>query len=914
LLGGVEISDGLVRVDRFASRAVAALLARLALAPDRAHGREELVELLWPGVALDVGRNRLRQALSTLKSLLEPPGEAASAVLQADRLCVRVLPGGLACDAREFERCLRLGDLVTAKALYRGELMPGHYDDWVLDERGRLAALHESIPAELAPAWPQPSPWAPALPSARRQAAAVQQPPPLPSGLPSFWTRSIGAELTASRLRVLVCAQRLVTVHGPGGSGKTRLAVEVATALRDAQPVDMQDMDAVPPFDRVVFVPLVDCVDARQALDKICSALQGQSDGDAQARIISALTGSKALLVLDNTEQLDADTGPRIVNLLRALPALHVVVTSRRLLDVDGEVAFELDGLPLPAPEASLLEAAASPAVLLFVDRARAVRADFHLSERNVRALVGLVRLLGGMPLAIELAASRVRALTAAELLARLSEGAGTPMLDLLTRSALRTTPGTRHASMRHVVDWSWRQLDAAQAGLLQAMSVFGSAASVPAIAAVANVSPRQAEALLGLLHDASLVHATPVSDAQTRFALLQPVREFAAEAWPEADARQARARLRAWLIAFARQAVPRGPTAVAPEVQHVHASIVSAIADDDAAQALELAITLRPYWDVDDLPLSTLLALEQAAARTNSPALTRAQAADAHELLSLGFGSAGLASQALTHAQAAVDHADDDRGRALALVRRVWAWYFAGQLEVATIMQALDEAAALATRSGDLLARATVLRTQATMVSNLLLDFVESERLATEGQALWETLGHAAMARTMLMGRATMWAWQGRNQDAVPVLQQCEDSARADGDWVGALHAARQLGRVHIRLRQWQPAVVALQRSVQLGWQRRYARGLANALINLPEAMLMAGQPVAAARLHAAAVAHWTRLYGTMNRIEAAEARRTRRLLRLHHGATRADFLREQGLALDLGAAVALALETSAS
>jgi len=904
----VEISDGLLRVDRFASRAVAALLARLALAPDRAHGREELIELLWPGVALDVGRNRLRQTLSTLKSLLEPAGEVATAVLLADRLCIRVLPGGLACDAREFERCLRLGDVATAQALYRGELMPGHYDDWVLSERGRLSALHESLPAEAAAYMPSTaSTW----PPDRRPALPQPHPPPLPSGLPSFWTRSIGAELTGLRLRVLVSAQRLVTVHGPGGSGKTRLAVEVATALRDAQPVDLHDMSTMPPFDRVAFVPLVDCVDARQALDKICSALQDQSDGDAQARIVSALTGIRALLLLDNTEQLDAATTARIVALLHALPGLHVMVTSRRLLDIDGEVAFELEGLPLPAPEALISEAAANPAIMLFVDRARAVRADFHLGARNLRALVGLVRLLGGMPLAIELAASRVRALTATELLTRLSEGAGTPMLDLLTRSALRTTPGTRHASMRHVVDWSWRQLEPAQAGLLRAMSVFGSAACAPAIAAVTDVPLREAEALLCQLHDASLVHSNPPADAttqSTRFALLQPVREFAADRWAEADAdaAQARARLRDWLIGFARQAVQHGPTAVASEVPHVHAAIVSAMADGAAHQALELAIVLRPYWDADDLPLSTLLALEQSAGHADS----RSKRADIHELLALGFGSAGLSAKSLGHAQAAVESADDDRRRALTLARWVWATYSAGRLEVGPIMQALDQAAALATRSGDLLARATVLHVQTTMVSNLLLDFAGSELLATEGQALWETLGHAAMARSMHIARATMRAWQGRNQEALLVLQHCEDAARADGDWVGALRAARQLGRVNIRLRQWQPAAAALRRAVQLGWQRRYPRGLANALINLPEAMLMAGQPLAAARLHAAAVAHWARLYGTMNRIEAAESRRTRRLLRLHHGATRTDALRAEGQGLDLPAAVALALD----
>ncbi len=130
---------------RWPTRAVAALLARLALGPDRLHPREELVELLWPGVSLSVGRNRLRQALSALKALLESRDAAVAPVLMADHFAIRVAPGALACDVLDFERCLRSGRVEAARALYRGDLMPGHYDEWVLDERRRLAALRERL-------------------------------------------------------------------------------------------------------------------------------------------------------------------------------------------------------------------------------------------------------------------------------------------------------------------------------------------------------------------------------------------------------------------------------------------------------------------------------------------------------------------------------------------------------------------------------------------------------------------------------------------------------------------------------------------------------------------------------------------------------------------------------------------------
>ncbi len=906
LLGAIEAARGSQRLTRFPSRAVAVLLARLALQPERAHAREELVEMLWPGVELEVGRNRLRQALSTLKSLLETDG--TQAVIEADRMSLRVRPGTLHCDVLQYEWALRRGDQASALAWYRGDLMPGHYDEWVLLERQRLEALQTSL-GGLAPAPAPPAAAAPAFPVLSPSAVA----PPVPTGLPSYWTRSIGAELTASRLSVLVQAQRLATVVGPGGSGKTRLAVEVATALRDGAPLALQDVATVPRFDRIAFVPLADCVDAAQTLDAIGTALHAAGAGDPRRRIHAALAGSKALLVLDNLEQLDAAAGLEIAHLLATLPGLHVLATSRRLLDLDGEHTFELDGLALPAADAALSEAATNPAVMLFVDRARAARADFHLGAGNLRPVVDLVRLLGGMPLAIELASSRVRMMAPAVLLQHLSEDAGTPMLDLLARSSQRTTPGSRHASMRHVVDWSWRQLSVAQAGLLGAMSVFAASAQAAMVAAVAGSELRPAQALLGELVDCCLVRAHPGPHGTTRYALQQPVREFAAERSPPELTHRARQRLRQWLIEFANRSAQLSPAEVHAEVPHVHAAIVGAAADGAGAQAVALAVALRSHWVSDDIPASSLLALEQGLAEVADPQLR----ADAHELLANGLANAAQMGSALTHAEAAVAGARllaDDRRLALALARRVNVVYYAGHFDFDAAITTLDEAEVRARRSGDPTALATVLRVRGLMVSNIKLDFAAAEALTEQMQLLWEQVGDRAMARISLMNRVTMWAWMGRNEEALPVLAQCEQTAIEDCDWVGALGAARQAGRVLIRLRRWPEAAVTLRRSVHIGWQRRHARGLANALLNMPEALLMDGNPQAAARLQGFALAHWAKLYGTINRIESAEAKRTRRLLRLALGGPRAEALRVQGAAMQLPAAVALALDPGAA
>ena len=458
LLGTVEAANGAQSISHWPSRAVAALLARLALAPDRNHPREELVELLWPGVALDIGRNRLRQALSTLKRLLEPAGAHAPPVLLADRMNVRMAPGAIACDALEFERLVRSGDSEGARALYRGELMPGFYEEWVVDERRRLAALFERLDA--VPILP-----APARPATGTAAAE-------PNSLPSYWTRLYGVDHSAARLRALVCTRRLVTVCGAGGSGKTRLAVEVAQALRDATELTTgwatgwsaawapETRHEAPAFERIVFVSLVDCQLAAHAVDAIAGALH-IAGPDLLARIEAALAGRRTLLVLDNFEQLARLAGEMLTRLLTGAASLHLLVTSRQRLGLDGEQVFELGGLPLPELPAAAEGATAHPAVALFMDRARAARADFRLGPHDAPAVIELVGLLAGMPLAIELAASRMRSMAPQELLRLLSQHDGTPMLDLLERSG----PQTSSTAATHRCAWSWPGAGASSRG-----------------------------------------------------------------------------------------------------------------------------------------------------------------------------------------------------------------------------------------------------------------------------------------------------------------------------------------------------------------------------------------------------------------------------------------------------------------
>ena len=268
-------------------------------------------------------------------------------MLLADRVSVRVVVGTLSCDATRFERDLRAGRVDAARALYRGELLPGFYDDWIDEERLRLAALHE-------PAGP------------RRRRPCRREPPQCRAtstarvSLPTYLTRMFGAGEQGARLRGLVLAHRLVTLIGPGGAGKTRMAIEMAHSLRNDAPGRCRRRRPLEPFDLIVFVPLAACTTRAQTCDALTGALQiAPGAADPVLAVVDALAGRRALLLLDNFEQLVGEALDLVARLVGLLPALHLVVTSRRALGLDGEREFAVAALELPAVDADVGAAAA---------------------------------------------------------------------------------------------------------------------------------------------------------------------------------------------------------------------------------------------------------------------------------------------------------------------------------------------------------------------------------------------------------------------------------------------------------------------------------------------------------------------------------------------------------------------------
>lgn len=906
LLGRVRLAaaDGR-EITRLPSRAITLLLARLALAPTRDHAREELVELLWPGVELDVGRNRLRQALSSLKSLLEPADRRPPrTVLLADRVHVRVAPGALACDAVDFEAALRAGRAAEALALYGGELLPGHYDDWVADERLRLEALHDRArdrapEAAPMPAEPPPAARAPGVPSGTAPPRAVR--------LPVYLTATFGAEGPARRLREQVLAHRLVTLVGPGGSGKTRMAIEVAHSLHGQAGWPLPVEEPSPPFELIAFVSLVDCRTRAALLDAIAGALQLPAGGaDPLAALAEALSARRACLVLDNFEQLVDAAADVAATLVARAPALHLLVTSRRALAVDGEREFAHATLPLPAEGAGLAEAAANPAVALFVDRARAVRADFHLGARNAGVLAALVRELEGMPLALELAAARVRSVAPADMLARLRSG-GTPRLDLLARGSARGAADPRHASMQRTLAWSWELLAPAQAALLAAVTQFAGPFDGDDAATLAAGLDDDVPLRLDELVAQSLVQATGQGDGLV-FSVYQPVREFAQAQLPAPEAARWRARLRHWALACL-QALPATPplARLRAALPNLAAAFASAAADGAGDDAVHLLLAARRAFEDLGLPAASLAHAREAVRACHDPALQ----AIGHALVAPLLFNAGQADAALAHAELGVRRDllhGRDLARALhALARVRWR----SRRVAAEVEPLLDEAEVLLAGAGaaedDLRASIAALRAFVANVHHR----DPARAIALHSQALthWEGAGNRLAALGGRYNLATVAVAAGWPAQAVAQLDPVIAEARALGDTRRLGHALNTRANALSSLHRWPEALADYQAGLRVAWDAMAPYETALLLWNLPRALLRLGHAGAAMQLGAHAGRLWEERFAELSAAERQELRRLRRLGERLLGRDAAAAAWRAGEALAPGDAVALAL-----
>ncbi|MEV5888455.1 BTAD domain-containing putative transcriptional regulator [Nonomuraea fuscirosea] len=373
---------------------------------------------------------------------------------------------------------------------------------------------------------------------------------PPPAQLTSF----VGREAELVRLDALREA-RLVTIVGPGGTGKTRLAIESATrSARDGGPAFV-DLSIADGGAGQVARAVLGALGLRE------SALKPPAAGapDPADRLVAALAEQDLLLVLDNCEHVVAEAAALTRRLLARCPGLRVLATSREPLGLTGEQLVPL--APLPTPPPGEADPAGYPAVRLFADRAAAVRQGFTLDPGTLAAVLRICAALDGLPLAIELAAARVRTFGVAEIADRLAEHGRFRLLSRGDRTA-----AARHQTLHAVVEWSWSLLDAREQALAMRFSVFSGGATLEAVEQVCAstapgpaqvVEPVEQEELAEVLAD--LVDKSLVETDGERYQMLDTIRLFCAGRLAEAGEEEALRRAHAaWFLAFARRADDR--------------------------------------------------------------------------------------------------------------------------------------------------------------------------------------------------------------------------------------------------------------------------------------------------------------------------------------------------------------------
>jgi predicted ATPase/DNA-binding SARP family transcriptional activator len=420
-----------------------------------------------------------------------------------------------------------------------------------------------------------------------------------PSNLPAQLTSFIGRDDDLTRLDVLLAGGRLVTVLGPGGAGKTRLALEAARRHRHEY------------RDGSWLVDLASVTEPAKVGGAMLAAigLRGaalfdgriRAEGDELDVLADQLAGRESLLVMDNCEHLIDAVAHLIAALLARCAGLRVLATSREPLAVDGEALVPLGPLALPDPAAGVEQVRRAAAVRLFVERAAAVRPGFDVDEGTLGEVLRVVHGLDGMPLALELAAARLRTLSLAELAAGLSD-----RFRLLTTGSRTAFP--RHRTLRAVIAWSWDLLSDHEREVAERVSVLPGGvtpASAAAVCAGNAVPAAEVPELLAALVDRSLLQLAPEPG---RYRMLETLREYGIERLAErgtADAvRDLAARYLAELVA---QHDPqlRGPGQLAAlgvlraEYDNALAALRHLCDAGDATGAVGLAMDLTWYWQM---------------------------------------------------------------------------------------------------------------------------------------------------------------------------------------------------------------------------------------------------------------------------------------------------------------------------
>ena len=458
--------------------------------------------------------------------------------------------------------------------------------------------------------------------------------PPLstevPNNLPAELTTFIGRESELDEVTALLDRDRLVTLTGAGGCGKTRLALRLASDVLDRYPDGVWWMDLAPISDSALVAP---------RLASIVS-VQENADEPLLETLAHKLSGLRTLLVIDNCEHLITAAADLAARLLRGATSLTIVATSREPLGVEGEFSYRVPSLAIPGDGLTAEAAMAFDSVRLFVDRAARVRSSFRITDENAGAVVEICRGLDGIPLAIELAAARMRALNAQRVAARLTD-----RFRLLTGGDRSVLP--RQRTLEASVDWSFGMLAERERTVLLRASVFVGTFDLDAAEAVCAgdpIEPHEVLDLISNLVDRSLVQFEDVGD-EPRYGLLETIRAFARQRLVDGGEIELtrNKHLDHYLSLAERRDVDRSTAALVlrlqTETDNLRGAMDWAQSSGETEKLLRLAASAWPlWWDRGDWN-EILRRLEVAVEATDVDVAVRARALYGAEVLCLYAG-----------------------------------------------------------------------------------------------------------------------------------------------------------------------------------------------------------------------------------------------------------------------------------
>jgi len=781
-------------------------------------------------------------------------------------------------------------------------------------------------------------------------APVTPSPPESPGSLPLSLTRFFGREEEIAQL-VELCGgmgvgeygrkdtstltrphshTRLITLTGPGGSGKTRLAREVANRVKEAFPGG------------VWFVSLADLSDPRLIPGAIASVMRLPRSPNVEPleqvveflnqRVIGNQTRSPVLLVLDNFEQLVEDGARAVQSLLERVASLTCLATSRRSLRLMGEREFPVRPLPTPDRSSGVLgywsdghniptlhysltpeRLMSYPSVQLFVDRAQAVRPDFQVTARNAGEVAALCQRLEGLPLAIELAAARTWGLTPAQMLERLNR-----RLDLLVNR--RAGKDIRHRSLHAAIEWSYRLLPPPLRRFFARLSIFQGgwtleAAEVATQSDARHPTPDTLD-MLEQLRENSLIRAEEGATGM-RFRMMESLREFASEQLKPEERIMLARRHAEYFLEMAEEARPHlnGPEAVAwlmrvdEEHDNLRAALSGAIARGEAETALRLIVALDAFWDRRGHMTEGRAHLRQALSLDGAPPLLRSRALCMAGVYAREQGdyaeAMALFSESLTLAE---QHGDQsvvaDALYGLGIVVYV-------QRDYARSRSLIEQSLALRRALGDLRGTAHSLNILGLLAWRADQNRERARTFYEAAQNLLAEVGDRHSLSVVWNNLGVLANETGNPEEATVFFQSCQRIYQETGDYWSQSTVWNNLGVLAQKRRDFAAAIAAYHESLRFSHPIIDRRLLSETLWNLASTCHDVGDHARAARLLAASERLWE-VFSPLNLEEQAIHDRITVAARAAMGEAIFSAAWAEGRAMSLEEAIRYALETT--